>query len=102
MLRSGDIERTRGREYAAKSGKQVAWVTGALWGGGATPWRGRHACRAFRATIREAEEVAGQCGDAVSIEMLDVADRDSVTEVAQRIIQTTVESMYWWPRREST
>ena len=31
------------------------------------------------------EEVASQCGDAVSIEMLDVSDRDAVAQVAQRI-----------------
>ena len=32
--------------------------------------------------------MASQRGDALSIEMLDVADRDAVTEVAQHIIRT--------------
>ena len=38
--------------------------------------------------LEKLEEVASQCGDAESMEMLDVADRDAATEVAQRIIQT--------------
>ena len=71
---------------------KVAWVTGAGTGigeAGATALAeaGMHVVLSGR-RFEKLEEVAGQCGDAVSIEMLDVADRDSVTEVAQRIIQS--------------
>ena len=71
---------------------KVAWVTGAGTGIGeagaiALAQAGMHVVLSGR-RLEKLEEVASQCGDAVSIEMLDVADRDAVTEVAQRTIQT--------------
>jgi NADP-dependent 3-hydroxy acid dehydrogenase YdfG len=71
---------------------KVAWVTGAGTGIGeagaiALAHAGMHVVLSGRRREKLAE-VASQCGDAVSIEMLDVADRDAVAEVAQRIIAT--------------
>ena len=71
---------------------KVAWVTGAGTGIGeagaiALARAGVHVVLSGR-RLEKLVEVASQCGDAVSIEMLDVADRDAVTEVAQRTIQT--------------
>ena len=71
---------------------KVAWVTGAGTGIGeagaiALAQAGMHVVLSGRRREKLAE-VASQCGDAVSIEMLDVADRDAVAEVAQRIIAT--------------
>ena len=71
---------------------KVAWVTGAGTGIGeagaiALAQAGMHVVLSGRRREKLAE-VASQCGDAASIEMLDVADRDAVAEVAQRIIAT--------------
>ena len=71
---------------------KVAWVTGAGTGIGeagaiALAQAGMHVVLSGRRQ-EKLEEVASQCGDAVSIEMLDVADRDAVAQVAQRIIAT--------------
>ena len=71
---------------------KVAWVTGAGTGIGeagaiALAQAGMHVVLSGRRREKLAE-VARLCGDAVSIEMLDVADRDAVAEVAQRIIAT--------------
>ena len=72
------------------SGK-VAWVTGAGTGIGesgaiALAQAGMHVVLSGRRK-EKLEGVAAQCEGRVTIEELDVADRDSVSEVAERIIQ---------------
>ena len=69
---------------------KVAWVTGAGTGIGeagaiALAQAGMHVVLSGRRQ-EKLEEVASQCGDAVSIEMLDVADRDAVAEVPERAV----------------
>ena len=72
---------------------KVAWVTGAGTGIGeaaaiALAEAGMHVVLSGR-RLAKLEEVAGQCpGGNTSIEMLDVADKEAVADVAKRLIDT--------------
>ena len=71
---------------------KVAWVTGAGTGIGeagaiALAEVGMHVVLSGR-RMAKLEEVAAKCGGSTSVEMLDVADKDAVADVAQRIIAT--------------
>ena len=71
---------------------KIAWVTGAGTGigeGGAVALAdaGMHVVLSGR-RVEKLEEVAARCQGRASIEPLDVADKDAVNAVAQRIIET--------------
>ena len=71
---------------------KVAWVTGAGTGIGeagaiALAEAGMHVVLSGR-RMAKLDEVAAKCGGSTSIEMLDVADKAAVADVAQRIIAT--------------
>lgn len=71
---------------------KIAWVTGAGTGigeGGAVALAdaGMHVVLSGR-RVAKLEEVAARCQGRASIEPLDVADKDAVNAVAQRIIET--------------
>ena len=71
---------------------KIAWVTGAGTGigeGGAVALAdaGMHVVLSGR-RVEKLEEVAARCQGSASIEPLDVADKDAVNAVAQRIIET--------------
>ena len=68
---------------------KVAWVGRGDWRGRRDrPSGSRYACGVVRQTHGQARRSGSKCGGYICIEMLDVADKDAVTDVAQRIIAT--------------